>query len=119
MSVREDLFNFLVTQLRYGAAHIELSEKLNECVNTARDTGKPATLTLTLKIIPDAKGEGTYRIEDKIVHKLPNFDQGSTVMYGTPDGNLQREDPRQKALDLRSIPIERPTTLKNPEEKTA
>lgn len=119
MAVREDLFTFLVSQLRYGATQTELSEKLNECVNVARDTGKPATLTLTLKIVPDARGEGTYKIEDRAVHKLPVFERGGTVMYGTPDGNLQREDPRQKSLDLRALTIERPSIFKNPEEKTA
>lgn len=109
MSTRSDLFAYVVGQLRHGATQDELSDMLNDCVQRARDTNKPATLTLTLKIVPD--GLGTYRIEDKAVHKLPLFERGSTVMYGTPDGNLQREDPRQRALDLRTVPADAHTTL--------
>ena len=119
MAIREDLFLFVVGQLRYGATQAELSEMLNECVNRARDTGKTATLTLTLKIVPDAKGEGTYRIEDRSVHKLPSFERGTTIMFGTPDGNLLREDPRQRALDLRQVSDDRPATLKQPEVHSA
>src|SRR5574343_193736 len=117
MSVREDLFQLVVRKLRYGATQAELSEALNNCVNAVRETGSPASLTLTLKIDPD--GDGTYRITDKFVHKLPSLKRGSTIMYGTPDGSLEREDPRQSALDLRAIPSDRPTTLKTIEEKSA
>lgn len=113
--IRDDLFAYTLAQLRYGATQAELSEMLNECVNRARETGKAATITLTLKIVPD--GDGTYRLEDKAVHKLPTFSRGSTVMYGTPEGNLQREDPRQKTLELRPIADE-PATFK-PLEHTA
>ena len=40
-------------------------------------------------------------------------------MYGTPDGNLMREDPRQAELDIRVVPHDRPATLKTIEEKSA
>lgn len=117
MTVREDLFLHVVGQLRCGASQAELSTMLNECVNRARETGSAATLTLTIKIVPD--GDGTYRLEDKYVHKLPSMKRSSTIMYGTPDGNLMRDDPRQRELDIRPVPIERPTTLKSIEEKSA
>lgn len=117
MAIREDLFLFVVGQLRHGTTQAELSEMLSECVNRTRETGSAATLTLTLKILPD--GDGTYRIEDKAVHKLPSMKRGATIMYGTPDGNLLREDPRQAELDIRIIPNDRPTTLKTIEDKSA
>ncbi len=117
MAIREDLFLFVIGQLRYGATQAELSEALNACVNAARETGSKATLTLSLQILPD--GDGTYRIEDKFVHKLPSLKRGSTIMYGTPEGNLEREDPRQKSLDLRSVPDARPEPIKTPQEATA
>lgn len=117
MSIREDLFLYTVAQLRSGATQSELSEALNECVNRARETGSAATLTLTLKIDPD--GDGTYRIADKFASKLPSMRRGSTIMYGTPDGNLMREDPRQAELDIRIVPHDRAAPLKTIEDKSA
>jgi len=117
MAVREDLFLHTIAHLRCGATQAELSEALNECVTRARETGSAASLTLTLKIEPD--GDGTYRIGDKFASKLPSMKRGSTIMYGTPDGNLLREDPRQAQLPLRPVPDERPATLKTIEEKSA
>lgn len=40
MAIRQDLFAHVINQLRRGAAQEELSERLNECVQNARDTGK-------------------------------------------------------------------------------
>lgn len=101
MPVRKDLFNYLVNNLRHGNAQEELSEHINQCVDAARETCKTATLTFTLKFKPD--GHGQYFITDNIKAKLPAMEHGATIMYGTPDGNLQREDPKQIGLDLKIV----------------
>lgn len=97
---RPDLFQHVVNSLRYGAAAEELSEALAECVDRARDAGKAATLTLTIKIKPKGNS-GQYFIEDDIKTKVPALMKEETIMFGTPDGNLTREDPRQQKLPLR------------------
>lgn len=97
MATRADLFSYLVGQLRTGKTQAELSEALNECVRRANQVNKEATLTLTLKIKPNGD-TGQYHISDKINTKLPEFDRAKTIMFGTPEGNLQRDDPSQQTL---------------------
>jgi len=110
---RPDLWNFTVAQLRAGATQEELSEKLSEAVNMARETGKPAEVTLKITVKP--VGDGQYELRDKVSAKLPELQRGMTLMFGTPDGNLMREDPRQKKMDLRSVSDEKPSEFKKAE----
>jgi len=102
MQVREDLFNATVAQLRNGATQIEASEMLNELVRACRDTNKVGELTLKIKVRPDGS-TGQYFLEDQISCTIPKPERGKTLFFGTPEGNLQRTDPNQKNLDLRSV----------------
>ncbi len=101
MTVRQDLFSYTINQLRHGLTQEELSEELNRCVQAAQDTGKSARLTLELTIKPT--GGGQYLLTDKISTKLPTLDREATLMFGTPEGNLTRDDPRQSKLPLRQV----------------
>lgn len=112
MAIRDDLFSAVMAQLRNGSAAVEASELLNECVNRSRETGKPSELIIKLKIKPDGVASGQYFLEDQITHKLPKHERSKTLFFGTPEGNLQRNDPKQKQLDLRSIDDDKPTELK-------
>lgn len=118
MNVREDLFNATVAQLRNGATQSEASEMLNELVNACRDTGKVGELTFKIKIRPDAAGQ--YFLEDQLSSNLPKPERGKTLFFGTPEGNLQREDPNQQSLDLRKVSDDRTVkeiTENNPQVK--
>lgn len=99
---RPDLFVSTLNQLRYGAAAEELSEKLAECVDRASSTGKNATLTLVINIKPQG-ASGQYFLTDEIKQKLPSLPKEQTIFFGTPEGNLTREDPRQQKLPLVSV----------------
>lgn len=106
---RPDLFTATVNILRAGSCQEELSEALSDAVEAARETGKQAIVTLTLKIKPEGRS-GQYVVHDDIKRKLPALDKGGTLLFGTPEGNLQRQDPRQTALNLKRVPDEeRPT----------
>lgn len=109
---RPDLFMHLVNNLRYGAASEELSDAIAEAVKSSQDTGKAATLTLTIKIKPK-RTSGQYFIEDDIKLKLPELMREETIMFGTPDGNLVRDDPRQHKLPLRDATPQAETQVKN------
>lgn len=111
---RPDLWNFTVAQLRGGITQEELSEKLAEAVQMARETGKPAEVTLKLTVKP--VGDGQYELRDKVTAKIPELARGMTLMFGTPDGNLMRDDPRQKKLDLRGVANDKPESYKHVEE---
>ncbi len=101
-AVREDLFNATVAQLRNGQTQIEASEMLNELVRACRDTNKVGELTLKIKVRPDGS-TGQYFLEDQLTSTTPKPERGKTLFFGTPEGNLQRTDPNQKNLDLRSV----------------
>jgi len=103
MGYRQDLFNVTVSQLRNGRTQDELSEKLNEVVNACRETGKMGEITLKIKVKPDKGANGQYFLEDAITAKAPQADRGQTIMFGTPEGNLQRNDPRQAEMELRKV----------------
>lgn len=102
MNVREDLFNATVAQLRNGQTQIEASEMLNELVLACRETNKVGELTLKIKVRPDG-ASGQYFLEDQVSINAPKPERGKTLFFGTPDGNLQRDDPNQRKLDLRAI----------------
>ena len=99
--IRQDLFIHVVNNLNGGAQN-ELSDRLSECVKATQDTGKATELTFTLKIKPDRAG-GQYFIDHAITTKLPKHERPTTIMWADPQGNLLREDPRQRSLELRSV----------------
>jgi hypothetical protein len=108
--MRPDLFNVVIAGLNYGNTLEELSERLSQCVAASRDTGKASSLTLTLKIKPHRNGQ--YELTEKVAAKIPDPERGITLMFGTPDGNLVRDDPRQIQLDLRTVDDAPRTNLK-------
>lgn len=114
MPVRDDLFMHVVGSMRNGSVQRQLSEELNECVLMSQQTNKKSTLTLTIEIKPNGN-TGQYHLKDVIKTKLPALNLGETIMFGTPDGNLTREDPNQRSLDLRSVEDDTPTTFKDAE----
>lgn len=103
MAHRADLFLHTVSELRSGRTQQELSETLNDLVGKCRDTGKKGAITLKISIIPDKGDTGQYFLTDTITTKEPEFERGQTIMWGTPDGNLQRTDPSQGELNLRAV----------------
>ena len=101
MARRPDLFISVLKDLRGGKTQDELSEKLNNLVQECRHTGKVGSLTLKVTLIPDKGDSGQYFIKDKVTEDVPQNERGQTLMWGTPEGNLQRTDPAQGDLDLR------------------
>ena len=95
-------FNHTITQLRYGTLNDDLTKALLELTQKCGDSGKVGELKLTIKLKP-GKG-GQMEVFDDIQLKLPKEEKGSSVMFATVDGNLQREDPRQMSISgLRTV----------------
>lgn len=103
MAYRQDLYTFIVGQIRGGKTQEELSEKLNKLVQDCRNTGKKGELTLTVQIRPDKGDSGQYFVTPSIKTKSPEFAPGETIFWGTPEGNLQRTDPAQHELPLKVV----------------
>ena len=85
--------------IRRGDVISDATEHLRELVQRVKETGRPGALSLTLKVKPASKGDGTaLLIEDDLKVKLPVAEKGSTILFATVEGNLQRNDPRQPEL---------------------
>jgi len=100
----------------------EATDAINDAVHAATETGKAAEITLKIKFKPIGGKAGQVELDIDVKTKLPAPTRGKTLMFATPDNNLQRENPRQQTLDglrtadqeaeaqseLRSAPTEPP-----------
>jgi len=96
-----------INALRRGALAVDLDAALQRLVKEAESSGKGGSLTLTIKIKP-SKG-GPMEIVDDFKVTPPKPEKGITLLYATPDGHLQRSDPRQGELEGLTV-IEKATT---------
>lgn len=114
---RADLALNTLKTLRNGHTQDEMSEAINEVVNACRDTNKVGEITLKIKVRPDKSGNGQYFLEDQITTNIPKPERGQTIYFGTPEGNLQRDDPAQRSLDLKDVSKEESANAKQLDEK--
>lgn len=77
----------------------EATEALNDLVHATTETGKAGSLTLTIKMKPIGGKAGQMELETDVKAKLPTPTKGKTILFTTPDNNLQRQDPRQQTLE--------------------
>lgn len=96
-------FNQTVEQLRYGTLHDELTAEINKLTEAVTRTNKVGEIVLTIKLKP-TNNSGQIEVIDDIKVKAPKETRGTTLMFATPENNLQREDPRQMSIDgLRTV----------------
>lgn len=94
-------FTDTINMLRYGTLNEELTKALVDLVAACTDTQKVGDLTLKLKLKP-GKG-GQIEVFDEIKITPPKRERASSIVFATPENNLQTEDPRQRKLDLRQV----------------
>lgn len=87
--------------MRGGAVISDLSEALRKVTTAVRAEAKPGVLTLTLTFKPS--GGGALNYVEEITTKLPKSAKQSTLAFVTEDGALQRNDPNQQELPLRTV----------------
>ena len=95
---------FLHLMQNHAAGEIleELSAAQRACVEAATLRGKPASLAIAVKFTPAARG--AYAVEfSEIKLKLPPLERPISLWYGDGDGNLQRDDPKQATLALKTV----------------
>jgi len=80
----------LLRDLRNGLLLDDLANQMQELVTAVEHTGKGGSLTLKLDVKPFEKHGGAMVVKDTI--------SGGTVLFATPEGNLQRNNPRQDDL---------------------
>lgn len=98
-------FTDTLNALRFGTLNDDLTKALNDLTQKCADTGKGGELKLTIKLKPGSGGQ--IEVFDDIAVKAPKEVRGSSIMFATPEGNLQREDPRQMSIaGLRTVDAE-------------
>lgn len=77
----------------------EATDALNDLVHATTETGKAGELIIKIKMKPVGGKAGQMEIDADVKTKLPAPTRGKTLLFATPDNNLQRTDPRQQTLD--------------------
>jgi hypothetical protein len=94
---RRPLFDTL-RDMRAGLVIEELEASLQELVQAVMTTNKGGKLTLTLEVKPMNKGTEAVVVTDLIKLAKPKIESLGTVMFPTPEGNVQRTHPKQDEL---------------------
>lgn len=96
-------FAAYLTATNSGKTHLALSEKLHDVAEAVLRTGKPGTITLTVKIDADDVDSRRLAITETVAAKLPVGTAKKSVFWADDDGNLVRTDPTQLSFgDIRS-----------------
>lgn len=86
----------VIRDIRYGEFLDEASDQFNKLVTAVENTGKGGSMTITIKLKPSAAG--AIEVTDEVKAKLPELARGSSLFFATPEGNLQRNNPKQREL---------------------
>ena len=84
-------FTDQIRDLRRGACALDATEQLAQLVKRVRETGKPGTFTLELKIKPASRASGALFITDRIAVKYPETVGNETMLFDTVEGALAGE----------------------------
>jgi len=90
-------FTEVLTDLRNGRTHHDLSLAMHEATEAAMRTGKMATVQLTIKIKP--QGDRQVEVLDAIKRTIPEPNRHPTIMFIDDDNRLTRSDVRQMHID--------------------
>ncbi|WP_314325475.1 hypothetical protein [Paenarthrobacter ilicis] len=73
-------------------------------IQAVEETGKAGSVTLVIKVDPDKKAPGVFRISDNVSIKVPAHDRGTRIYFKDDSGNLSRSNPNQPELEgLRDV----------------
>lgn len=84
--------------VRGGEVVDDMAAKLQELVQAVQSTGASGSLTLTLDVSPMKGSTEAVILKDTIKLKKPEIKSKGTLMFPTPEGNLQRSNPNQREL---------------------
>lgn len=93
------LFTDVLRDIRRGRVVEAASEELAEVVKAVMITGKPGSVTVTVEIRPQGKGDNALIVSAKVNAKEPQEDLPAGIFFADPGtGDLLREDPTQQRM---------------------
>lgn len=97
-------FGDWLREQRDGMCHQQVSEGLWDVVDAVLATAKPGKLTLEINIKPASRGNHEMVIvTDNVTVKIPEPEKEAAFFFVNDTGNLQRDNPRQPQLPLRTV----------------
>ena len=83
-------------QYKKGEVDGELTHELRTLIEAVQDTGKPGTITLTLKV--SRKSDSQVTVIEDIKVATPKHSRSESIYFIDQHLNLLRSDPRQGVL---------------------
>lgn len=96
-------FAAVLQDINGGQFADQLAHDLQNLVDAVREHGRKGKLTITLEVAPLRGNATAFTVAARRDLKLPQEEPMESVFFGTEDGNLVRDDPRQMALPLRTV----------------
>jgi hypothetical protein len=87
-----------IRDVRGGQVLEDMDAKLQELVRAVQETGASGELVLKVSVAPMKGSTEAVVVKDDIKSKLPVIKSAGTVLFPTPEGNLQRSHHRQDDL---------------------
>lgn len=81
-------------------------EKFADLIKGVTAHNKAGTLTLKISVKPSTAG--ALAVKTEVSTKVPHGIPPESLLWATPDGNLQDSDPKQGKLELRGVDTARP-----------
>ena len=91
-------FSKQIQMIRNGDLDAELTEKMADCVKAVDEQGGTATLTLKITVKRSGNNSGYFKVSATASTKLPKAEPIESILYGTQDGALWEDNPKQTRL---------------------
>lgn len=89
--------------LQRGNFIAEAGDALAELVSAVSQQGRSGKMTIVISIKPAGKKNNALIITPKYTVQAPQEAPDETLLFPTPEGNLETSDPDQVEMDLRVI----------------
>jgi hypothetical protein len=80
----------------------DLEEALKETAEEVVQTGKPGTVTISLKVSNQGQGEPWITIDQQVHRSVPKKAPKGAFFFAL-EGELYKDDPRQTQMDFRTV----------------
>lgn len=90
----------MLKNIAQGDVIFDVEDALKAVTEAAIDTGGKGSVSLTLSLEPDPK-TGTMRVSADVKSKIPKKPSRISLFFVTPEGELSRQDPRQRDMFVR------------------
>ncbi|HNE34838.1 MAG TPA: hypothetical protein PK365_20855 [Nitrospira sp.] len=97
------LFTDVIRDIAGGELVDEATTAINNLVTAVDETGKGGSVVVKITVKPNGRGGGV-NVGYDVAAKIPQGEKLTSVMWPTPEGDLLATDPRQKTLDLKTVP---------------